>query len=311
MSGRLTAISGHTYAEAIRERFGFKFFVLLWLTELVAESILLAAEISGVAIALSLFTGVSWRYLFPLAALLVWVLVWRAPFKVIENGPALLGLVTLSFIAGIVALGGPSSDLVVTLWHPDITPGEPATYLFLVAAILGATISPYLMYFYSSGAAEEGWTKESLTINKATAIIGMSFGSISSIAVIVLAAMGLKPSGMGAGTLGELGIAMAEAFGKVGSLLFATALFATCLGAALEVLLSLGYMTTQGMGWAWGQDELPAQVPRFKLALLVVLLIAVAIGLAGLDPLRLALYGSALIALVLPLSLLPFLVIMN
>lgn len=139
----------------------------------------------------------------------------------------------------------------------------------------------------------------------------MGFGSTSAIAVVVLAAMVLGPLQMSAGTLGELGLALAAPFGKVGALLFATALFATCLGAALEVLLSLGYMTGQGMGWACGQDKKPAAVPRFKLALLVVFLVAVAIGLTGVDPLQLALYGSALIALVLPLSLLPFLVIMN
>lgn len=311
MSGRLAAVSHHTYADAIRERFGFPFFLLPYVTELVAESILLAAEMGGIAIAVSLLTGIDWHRLFPFAALLVWVLAWRGPFKLIENGPALLGLVTLSFVAGIYSLGGPDAPLISTAWDPEIKSGEPAEYLFLAAAVLGATISPYLVYFYSSGAREEKWTEEDLGVNKATAIIGMGFGSIGAIAVVVVAALVLQPLGMGAGTLQELGIGLAEPYGKVGTLLFATVLFATCLGAALEVLLSLGFMTAQGLGWEWGQDKKPVEAPRYKFSLLVILLVAVLVGLAGFDPLQLAVYGSALVALILPIALMPFLVIMN
>src|SRR5215471_5321158 len=97
MVGRFSAISKKTYAEAIREDFGFRFYLLPLASELIAESLMLAAELGGVAIALSLFTGISWHTLYPFVALFVWVLVWRAPFDLIENGPALLGLVTLSF----------------------------------------------------------------------------------------------------------------------------------------------------------------------------------------------------------------------
>ena len=311
MAGRLAAVSQHTYAEAVRERFGFKFFLLPLASELIGETILLTAQLGGIAIALSLFTGISWRYLFPLAALLVFALAWRASFSVIENLPGLLGLVALSFIAGIIALGGPPADLIPTLWKPEISPGEPAQYLFLVAGILGAVISPYLLLFYSSGAREDGWTRDSLGVNKATAIIGMSFGSITSIAVIVLSAMVLEPMNMSVGTLGEIGLTLASPFGTVGVYLFATALFATCLGAALEEVLSLSFMTSQGLGWEWGQNRKPAQAPRFNLMIIVILLVAFVIGLTGLDPLQLALIGSALGALILPVSLLPLLVIMN
>ena len=91
MVGRFTAVSKTTYAAAIREHLGFKFYLLPLASELIAESVLLAAELGGVAIAVSLVTGVSWRLLFPLAALLVWLLAWRASFSVIENGPASWG----------------------------------------------------------------------------------------------------------------------------------------------------------------------------------------------------------------------------
>src|SRR5690242_1501226 len=86
MVGRFTAVSHKTYADAIRENFGFKFFLLPLLSELIAEVLLLAAELGGMAIALSLLTGFSWHILFPVAALLVWIMAWRAPFDLMRMG---------------------------------------------------------------------------------------------------------------------------------------------------------------------------------------------------------------------------------
>ncbi len=105
MSGRLTAMSGKTYADGIRERFGFKFYLFPLTSEVIANSLLLAADFGGMAIALSLLTGIAWHTLLPVAALIVFVMVWRAPFGLIENGPSLLGLVALSTVVAVVALG--------------------------------------------------------------------------------------------------------------------------------------------------------------------------------------------------------------
>lgn len=311
MVGRFTAVSQKTYADAIREKFGFKFYLFPLASELIAESLLLAAELGGVAIALSLLTGISWHYLFPVAALLVLILVWSASFDIIENGPALLGLVTLSFLVGVILLGPPKLTLLQTLWKPPVQQGQFADYLYLVAAILGATISPYLLYFYSSGAIEEHWSGKSLLLNRVTAIVGMGFGSIGSLALLILSAIVLRPLNMQAGTLGEIGLAMAKPLGIVGGYLFAVALFSTCLGAALEVVLAVSYNVAQGFGWEWGQNQNPVQTARYYAFMIVFLLIAVIIGLLGIDPLQLALFASTVIALFLPVSLSPFLFIMN
>jgi Mn2+/Fe2+ NRAMP family transporter len=311
MVGRFTAVSKKTYADAIREDFGFRFYLLPLASELIAESLLLAAEMGGVAIALSLFTGISWHILFPFVALFLWILAWRAPFSLIENGPALLGLATLSFIAAIIALGGIPTHLLPTLWQPNFQQGTVADYLYLVAAIIGATISPYLLYFYSSGAREEHWTGKSLVLNRVTAIVGMGFGSVGSLALLILGAIVLQPLSISSNTLGELGLAMAKPFGIIGSWLFALALFATCLGASLEVLLAVSYNIAQGFGWEWGENKKPVEAARFNLVITIFLLIAVAIGLIGIDPLQLALLASTVIALFLPISLSPFLILMN
>jgi Mn2+/Fe2+ NRAMP family transporter len=139
----------------------------------------------------------------------------------------------------------------------------------------------------------------------------MGFGSIGSMALVFLGAIVLQPLNMTSNTLGELGLAMAKPLGMVGSLLFAGTLFATCLGAALEVVLGVSYNVAQGFGWEWGEGKKPVEAARFNLVLTIFLLVAVAIGSIGIDPLKLALFASTIIALFLPISLSPFLILMN
>jgi Mn2+/Fe2+ NRAMP family transporter len=260
---------------------------------------------------LSLLTGIRWNVLLPVAVLITWLMIWRAPFALIENGPSLIGLVTLSFLVGIYMLGGPSADLWKTLWHPTIEQGEWADYLFMATAILGAVVSPYLLIFYSSGAREEKWSRRDLSLNRITAFIGMGFGSITAIALIVLSALVLQPKDISGITLTEVGLSMSQAMGPIGARLYAIALFTTCLGAALEISLSMGYNVAQGFGWEWGEKKLPAEAPRFNLVMTIFLLFGLGIAFLGVDPLQLALFGSAFTALVLPISLFPFLVLMN
>jgi Mn2+/Fe2+ NRAMP family transporter len=311
MVGRFSAVSKKAYAEAVREHLGFKFYVFPLAGEAVAETVLLAAEISGVAVALTLVSGVPLRLALLPAALLVLLMVWRAPFSLIENGPALLGLVTLSFYVAIVALGGPRPELLRTLVAPPVDVASLGTYLQLSAAILGATISPYLLYFYSSGTREEDWSSGSLGLNRATAVLGMTFGAGGAIALMFLAGMVLRPTGASGEAIEQLATTMSTPLGEAGTALFAAALFATCLGAALEVSLALGYDVAQGFGWEWGEDRPPSEAARFNLTLVAVVVIATVLGLLAGNPAGLALIGSTLIALFLPLSLFPFLVIMN
>jgi Mn2+/Fe2+ NRAMP family transporter len=311
-AGRLAAVSGKPYAAAIRERFGFSFWLLPLSADLIASVLLLAADLGGVATGFGLLIGHDWRALLPVAFLIVWAFAWRAPFGLIENGPSLLGLVALSFVVAIPILAsGSPPNLLDTMVKPRIGSGDLASYLFLVAAMLGATIQPYLVTFYSSGAREERWTRRTLLSNRLASVLGMGFGMTTSIGLVVVCAIVLGPAGIRAGSLPEIGLGLAAAFGQLGGIIFAVVLIACCLGAALEVVLAIGYEVAQGFGWEWGEEKPPVEAPRFNLVLTLFLVAALALSFLVADPLQLALIGSAAVALFLPLSLAPFLVLMN
>src|ERR1051325_3565704 len=100
MSCRFAAISRHTIPGAIRERFGFNFFLIHLLILVGVILLVLTAETGGLCIALELITGISFQLWAPVVGFVIWLILWRMTFGFIEKGVSLLGLVTVCFVVG-------------------------------------------------------------------------------------------------------------------------------------------------------------------------------------------------------------------
>ena len=310
MSGRFAAVSKHTIADAMRERFGLHFFMVPVVLVFFVSLLVLAAEIGGVTVAIELVTGVPHQVWAIPVGLLAWGLLWYGTFSVIENGVSVLGLITIAFLIAALQLGPDwhalGSGLVPTLPHK-----QPAHYWFIAVSILGASVSPYLFYFYSSGAIEEKWDATYLGSNRIVAAVGMGFGGFLNIAVLVVAALVLAPRGISVEKYSQLPLLLTSPWGRLGLGLFAASLFITCLGATTEIALALAYQIAQGFGWNWGEDLSPRDDARFSLTYTITLVLATLLVLVGLDPLKLTTLSMALTAASLPVSIIPFLVLMN
>jgi Mn2+/Fe2+ NRAMP family transporter len=310
MSGRFAAVSKHTIADAMRERFGLHFFMVPLVLIFLVSLLVLAAEIGGVAVAVEYVTGVSYLVWTLPAALLAWALVWYGTFSIIENGISLLGLVTIAFLVGALQIGPDWTALAHGL-IPAVHVKQPAHYSFIAVSILGASVSPYLFYFYSSGAIEEKWDTGNLGPNRVIAAIGMGFGGGLSVAVLVLAALVLAPRGVKVESYHQLPLLLTSSWAKLGLFLFAGSLFITCLGATAEIALAMGYKVAQGFGWNWGEDLSPSGDARFSLTYTATLIIATLLVFIGVDPVKLTNLSMALTSATLPVAIFPFLVLMN
>ncbi|HTI64355.1 MAG TPA: divalent metal cation transporter, partial [Gemmatimonadaceae bacterium] len=195
MSGRCAAVSKHTIPDAMRERFGARFYAVPLIVMLGVSLLVLAAELGGVAAALQLATGISIPAWAIPVLLVAWALLWYTNFSVIENGVSLLGLVTIAFAVGAAKLH-PNYGSLLHGTLPTLPREKPSQYWFVAVSVLGASISPYLYYFYSSGAIEEKWDESYVGMNRAIAALGMGFGGFLSIAVLVLAAILFHPRGI-------------------------------------------------------------------------------------------------------------------
>jgi Mn2+/Fe2+ NRAMP family transporter len=309
-SGRLAAVSGRTISDAIRERFGFNYFLLMFLVLVAVCLLVLGAEVGGVCVALELATGIGFQWWALPVGLGIWLLMWKGTFGIIEQGVSFLGLVTVSFIVGACVLH-PSWRHVAAGALPTLPAHDKARYWFIAVSVLGASISPYLFFFYSSGAIEDHWDESYLNVNRFIATVGMSFGSTISVAVLMLAALIMLPAGIHVDHYSQLPLLLVPIFGKWGFWLFVASLGIACLGAALEVTLEIAYLAAQGFGWNWSENQRPIEEARFSLTYTIVLLFGSILVVVGIDPLKLTIFSMALTAATLPVSIVPFLCLMN
>ena len=310
MSGRFAAVSRKALPDAIREHFGFTFWLVPFLVLTLVHFLVLGSEIGGICFALHLITGLPTPLWALPVAVLLWLFLWRAGFNTIENSTSLLGLITLAFVVAALRHHPPTGELLAGML-PTLPSQHPEQYWFIAVSILGAVLAPYLFYFYSSGAVEDKWDPSYVMVNRGISVIGMGFGSVIALGAIVVAAMVLAPRGIQVDDYHQAALMLTDTFPFWGFALFAVAMGVACLGAALEVALSMAYTTAQTFGWNWGEDLKPQEDARFNLVFTGAILLSSLIILFGVDPLKLTLLTMAINAAVLPFVAIPFLLLMN
>jgi Mn2+/Fe2+ NRAMP family transporter len=312
MAGRVAAVSERPVFDLVRERLGPRMGLANLAASFFINFLTLTAEIGGVALALRLVTDVNHLLWIPLVGFLVWVVIWRVKFERMEQ---IFGLLGLALIVMAVALWQLHPDWG-SLWHgashPSVPDGEGRpTYLYYAIALFGAAMTPYEVFFFSSGAVEEKWTPQDLVLNKSNVFIGFPLGGFLSLALMGLAAVVLAPRGIEVDHLSQAALPTAVAMGKVGLALVIVGFFAATFGAALETAMSSSYTVSQYLGWQWGKLVAPREAARFHLVIVATILASVFIGLTNVDPVKIAEYSVVLSAAALPLTYFPILVVAN
>lgn len=310
MSGRFAAMSRHTVVDGLRDRFGFGFFSIVLAGIAIVVFLVLIAEIGGVALALETLTDKGMSIWAIPAGFVAWVFLWKGDLDLVEDGSSILGLIALSFAVAVHRLS-PDGTAVAHGAIPSLPSEDKAEYWFTAVSILGASISPYLMYFYSSGAVEDKWDRSYLGINRIVAGVGTAFGGLLAVAVLIVAAIVLHPQGIKVEHFDTMANMMLTPFPKWGVVLFAVTLGITCLGAAMEISLSISYMVGQGLGWRASEEGKAVEQSRFSLVFTVILTLSSIPVLLNIDPIKVTTISMALTSATLPLAIVPFLVLMN
>jgi Mn2+/Fe2+ NRAMP family transporter len=273
-----------------------------------------AAQIGGMALILNHLTGAPYLPMAGLSALALFLSMWVLPFKWIERTYGLLGLMMIVFLAALVAIHAPWGK-VVGGFVPQVPQGlsgkQLLQYSYFVVAILSAVMFPYEAYFYSSGGIEEKWGPKDLLTNRATSIVGFALGSLLSIAMVAISAQLFAPANVAPQLPGSVALETAIPFGRSGLLLALLGMLFAVAGAAVETCMSNAYAIAQFFGWEWGRHTKPWNAPRFTIAWVTVLLLALAIVLTGVDVMDLVDYAVVMSIVVLPLSYFPLMLLAN
>ena len=312
MSGRVAAASGRATFEVIRERLGPRAGLANLGASFFINLMTVTAELGGISLALQLASSVHYLLWIPVAVLAVWLVIWRVKFSIMENVAGLLGLCLIVFAVALFLLKPDWGSLAGQAIAAAVPESETvSSYWYYAIALFGAAMTPYEVFFFSSGAVEEGWSIKDLVQSRINVLVGFPLGGLLSVAIAGCAAVVLLPAGIAVTSLSQVVLPVAQGGGKLALAFVLVGVVAATFGAALETTLSSGYTLAQFFGWPWGKFRRPARAARFHLAMIICLVIGVGVLATGVDPVLVTEYSVVFSAVALPLTYLPILIVAN
>lgn len=246
MCARLGAATGRGLLDLIRERFGIGWALFAVVIILIANAGVTVSEFVGIGAAMELI-GVSKYISIPLGALLIWYLVIFGSYAKVEK---ILLMMTLVFFAYPVAaiMANPNWGEVA---HGAFVPtfsADPA-FIFLVVALLGTTITPYIQIFQQSSLVEKGVARRHYGPERIDAYVGAVFSNLMSISMIIATAATLYVVGQrDIESAADAARALEPVVGNSATLLFGVGLLGATLLAGAVLPLATAYAVSEAFG---------------------------------------------------------------
>lgn len=298
MSMRLGAVTHRGYGELIFQRFGPFWGWVSAIDLIVTNLITLITEVIAIRVGMAFFNIPPLVAVVCAIALVVFVgsggRYWRW-----ERLLMVLAAFNLLFVV-VAVLSRPSpGDLARALvtWTPLPT-GAYQQFLLLLASNIGATVTPWMLFFQQSASVDKGLTPKDISLGRLDTLIGTALAALAGCSALVAAAP-LFIAHVDASQF-QAGAGFAEALrpsiGPLGAGLFALGLIEAGAVAMLTISASTAYMVGElwrGGGHSFNSDIQDA--PQFYAANIGM---AVAAGLIVLVP------GMPLLAIALNANLL-------
>ncbi len=313
MAARMGAVTQKGLGELIRENFGVRWTLFALSVLLIANIATTIAEFAGITASTELL-GINRYISVPLAAVFVWFLVVRGSFKTVERVFLALALLYGTYIiSGFLAK--PDWGLVSqAISHPSLAPDiKPLTldevikYLYLIIAVIGTTITPWMQFFLQATVVDKGINVRDYVYQKVDVFVGSFLTDLVSFFIIIAAATaiyyGHRPWTDESGAR-ELAQALRPLAGKWATLLFAVGLFAASLLAAAVLPLSTAYTFTEAFGFEIGISRRWREAPAFYGIFTSAIVIGAGVALwPGFDPIRAMIISQVVNGMLLPIIL--------
>jgi Mn2+/Fe2+ NRAMP family transporter len=192
--------------------------------------------------------------------------------------------------------------------------GSFNTLLLLLASTIGATVTPWMIFFQQSASADKGMTPADLAHGRYDTALGAVLAAIFGIGALVAGAALLTHDGAGIQGFAGAGFpqALAHVAGGAAGTVFALGLIEAGAVAILTISASTAYAAGECIGASHSFNSSPRGATVFHLANIgVALLAAIVILIPGAPLLSIALNANVLATVLLPVSLVLMVMLAN
>lgn len=298
VSAHIGRVSGHGLAANIRERFPKP--VLYFVVGLLvfANTVNIAADLGAMGEALALIVGGSSSVYIVFFALLSLTLQIFIPFPRYAPFLKVLTLALFAYVGTVLVVRTPFQALTDTL-APTLSWDK--SYISMLVAVLGTTISPYLFFWQASQEVEEqratpgheplreapDQAKAHFRRIKIDTYVGMTFSNVIAFCIMLTTAATLHTAGITQiDTAAQAAEALRPLAGHFAFLLFAAGIVGTGLLAVPILAGSAAYAVAETFRWRIGLGLPLAEARGFYSIVTAATILGVLIDLSGIDAIK-------------------------
>jgi NRAMP (natural resistance-associated macrophage protein)-like metal ion transporter len=309
---RIGLVSGRGLAAAIRDHYPRPYLYVACLLLLIANVFNIAADLSGMAGATQMLTGVPPLVSVPVLGMLILLGTVYAAYATFAR---YLKWLTATLLAYVI-----TAFLVKPDWgavaHATLIPHIrwDSLYVTTMVAVLGTTISPYLFFWQASHEVEEekargrrtvaarrGASAHELTDARLDVTTGMLFSNLVMFFIMLTTGATLHASGRTEiETAREAAEALRPLAGDGAYLLFGVGLIGTGLLAVPVLAASASFAIAEVFGWRSGLDLTPRRGRYFYIVFGGAVVAGMALNFAGTSPIRMLFLSALLNGLLAP-----------
>lgn len=307
MSARLGAHTGEGLMSLIREQFPLRASTFAIVCLLIANLGLVVSEFAGIGAAFELF-GVSRYISIPIGALAIWAVVVFGNYRYAERVFLLLGLAFITYpIAAI--LGKPDWGQVVS---NTLIPHMLGTkeFLFLVVALIGTTITPYMQLYQAAAVADSGRGPDEYRMVRIDTVTGALFANFISMAIIIATAAAIGGTGV-LQSAKDAAQALEPVAGSAAEVLFGIGLLGASALAAAVVPLATSYAVAEAVGVERSVSKTFREAPLFMGLFTTLIVIGAAVALLPGNLISLLINMQVINGLITPIILIFILILAN
>ncbi len=316
MCARIGLVTGRGLAANVRHHYAKPILYLCATLLLIANIFNIGADLGAMAQATQLLAPrlPSWLLLlvFAVASLLMQIFINYAKYaKYLKY----LALVLLAYIVTAFTIKGFDWRQVwqAAFW-PSLTFSKDQ--IFLICAILGTTISPYLFFWQTSQEVEEQIAEGKVTIAERRGTnqpelkkmrldvwAGMFLSNVVMFFIIAVCAATLFKQGLTIETAADAANALRPLAGNGAYWLFAIGIIGTGLIAVPVLAGSSAYALSESFGWRSGLFRKLNDASAFYGIIIISMVAGFVMNFVGIDPIKALIYSAILNGLVAPMVL--------
>ena len=321
MCARIGMVTGVGLSGALHKKFPRWLIGVAAVALLIANTINIGADLSGMADAAEMLTGInSHYYVFLFGIAITVATIWIRYFhlaKILKW----LALVLFAYVITAFVVGPDWSKVAHDTFIPSLPQGHEAWAMLV--AILGTTISPYLFYWQASMEVEEekaigrrmlvwrrGATKREIRIRKMDVGTGTFFSNLVMYFIILTTALTLHAHGITSiSTTRQAAEALRPLAGDYAYFLYTIGLVGTGLLAIPTLAGSAAYAFAETFDWAYGLDEKFRNAVSFYSVFIIATVAGATMNLFKVDPIKALFWTAVLNGLLAPFLLVALLLV--